>query len=194
MHLGVLGLKVWQRPAPPVAHERHRHPMAAQARDRWRQGDQLACEVQQRGPDTRVVHVADRAGDRPEWLLEAARRAPGARAACIIRATGDRRISTTQEVRDVWEDMPQARAVGSITVELTRPPNRPPRQAPLSVAVTRVMCHGARRPGGRLPPVAVVAVSAKERRPPGGAEPRAWLFRTRLPVAEVPSAWTVGPW
>jgi hypothetical protein len=71
--------------------------------------------------------------------------------------------------------MPQARAAGAITVELTRQPNRPPRQATLRVAVTRVRCNGARRPGGRLPPVEVVAVDAKEHHPPGAEEPLAWL-------------------
>jgi hypothetical protein len=38
MHLGVLGLKVWPRPVQPVAHERHRQPIAAKASDRWLQG------------------------------------------------------------------------------------------------------------------------------------------------------------
>jgi hypothetical protein len=56
-------------------------------------------------------------------------------------------------------------------VAVTRQPHRPPRQAPLTVAVKRVLVSGARRPGGQLPPVEVVAVDAQERRPPRGEEP-----------------------
>ena len=35
MNLGVLGLKMWQRPEPPVAQERHRKPLEAKERYRW---------------------------------------------------------------------------------------------------------------------------------------------------------------
>jgi hypothetical protein len=84
--------------------------------------------------------------------------------------------------------MQKARAAGSITVEVTRQPHRPPRQATLRVAVKRVMFSGARRPGGKLPPVEVVAVSAKERRPPSSEEPIAWLLLTSLPVVDCPRA------
>src|SRR5262245_38145791 len=90
--------------------------------------------------------------------------------------------------------MQKASAAGSITVEMTRQPNRPPRQATLRVAVKQVLVNGARRPGGRLPPVEVVAVYAKEHRPPSGEEPLEWLLLTSLPVADVPSACTVVQW
>jgi hypothetical protein len=86
------------------------------------------------------------------------------------------------------------RAAGRMTVELTRQPDRPPRQVTLRVAGKRVTCNGARRPGGRLPPVEVVAVDAKECRPPRGEEPIAWLLLTSLPVADFPSACTVVQW
>jgi hypothetical protein len=93
MTLGVLGLQGWQRPAPPVALMCHRKPITEQGSSRWWPGSQLACEVQQRCPNTRVVHVADREGDIRAWFRGAARRSPGERAECIIRATCDRRIA-----------------------------------------------------------------------------------------------------
>ena len=194
MSLGVLGLKVWQRPVQPVAHERHRKPIAEKESYRWLQGYQLACEVQQSCPNTLVVNVADREGDIQEWFLDAARRSPGERAEFIIRAKCDRRIAKGKDASYLWAEMQKARGLGSITVELTRQPNRPPRQATLRVAVKRVMFTGARRPGGRLPPVEVVAVYAKEHRPPGGEEPLEWLLLTSLPVADFPSACTVVQW
>jgi hypothetical protein len=194
MNLGVLGLKVWQRPEQPVAQERHRKPLEAQESYRWLEGYQLACEVQQRCPDTLVVNVADRAGDIHEWFLDAMRRLPGERAAFIIRAQCHRRLANGQEPSDLGEELQKARAAGSITIEVPRQPHRPPRQATLRVAVKRVMFSGARRPGGKLPPVEVVAVYAKERRPPRGEEPIAWLWLTSLPVADVPRACLVLQW
>ena len=166
MNLGVLGLKMWQRPEQPVAQERHRKPLEETESYRWVEGYQLACEVQQSCPETLVVSVADREGDIHEWFLEAMPRVPGERAECIIRAKGHRRLAKGTEPRDLWEEMQKARAAGRMTVELTRQPDRPPRQLTLRVAVKRVTVNGARRPGGRLPPVEVVAVYAKECRPP----------------------------
>jgi hypothetical protein len=119
---------------------------------------------------------------------------PGDGAECIIRANGNRRLAQETAPRYWWEDRQQARAAGRLTVDLTRPPGRPPRSATLSVAVKRVTCIGARRPGGRLPPVEVVAVYTKECGPPSGEEPIAWLLLTSLPVADFPRAWTVVPW
>jgi hypothetical protein len=70
-----------------------------------------------------------------EWFLEAAHRAPGERAECISRAPGARRITTGQAASSGWEEKRPGRTVGASTVELTRQPNRPPRQAPLRVAL-----------------------------------------------------------
>jgi Transposase DNA-binding/Transposase Tn5 dimerisation domain len=194
MNLGVLGLKVWQRPEQPVAQERHRKPIEENESYRWLEGYQLACEVQQSCPDTLVVNVADREGDIHEWFLDAMRRLPGERAEFIIRAKCNRRLAKGQEPSYLWEEMQKARAAGSITVEVTRQPHRPPRQATLRVAVKRVMLSGARRPGGKLPPVEVVAIYAKERRPPRGEEPIEWLLLTSLPVVDFPSACLVLQW
>jgi hypothetical protein len=194
MNLGVLGLKLWQRPEQPVAQERHRTPLEEKESHRWLEGYQLACEVQQRCPDTLVVNVADREGDLHAWFLDAMRRVPEERAEFIIRAKCNRRLATGTEPRSVWEAMQKARAAGRMTIELTRQPDRPPRPVTLRIAVKRVTFHGVRRPGGRLPPVEVVAVYAKECRPPRSEEPVEWLLLTSLPVADFPSACPVVPW
>jgi hypothetical protein len=177
-----------------VGQERKRKPLEEKESARWLEGYQLACEVQQSCPKTLVVNVADREGDIHEWFLEAMRRLPGERAECIIRAKCNRRLAKETAPRYLWEDMQQARAAGHLTVDLTRQPGRPPRPATLSVAVKRVTFIGARRPGGRLPPVEVVAVYTKECHPPSGEEPIEWLLLTSLPVADFPSACTVVQW
>ena len=90
--------------------------------------------------------------------------------------------------------MQKSRAACSITVEVTRQRHRPPRQATLRVAVKRVMFSGARRPGGKLSPVEIVAIYAKERRSPRGEEPIEWFLLTSLPVVDFPSACLVLQW
>ena len=65
VNLGVLGLRMGQRPEEPVAQERARKPIEEQESYRGLEGYRLACEGQQCCPTTRVVNVADREGDIP---------------------------------------------------------------------------------------------------------------------------------
>jgi hypothetical protein len=87
LNLGVLGLKVWQRPEQPVAQERHRKPLAGNESPggwkgiSWRTRSSRAVPIRY----TLVVNVADREGDMHEWFLDAMRRLPEERAECIIR-------------------------------------------------------------------------------------------------------------
>lgn len=83
VNLGVLGLRMWQRPAEPVAHERARKPIEEKESYRWVEGYQLACAVQQDCPTTLGVSVADREGDIQEGFLEATSREATERAECI---------------------------------------------------------------------------------------------------------------
>jgi hypothetical protein len=85
-------------------------------------------------------------------------------------------------------------ALGTLTIELARQPERPPRSATLSVTATPVTFHGARRLGGTLPPVTVSAVSAQEPSPPPGEEPVEWLLLTSLPVTDFLRACLVVQW
>lgn len=194
VNLGVLGLRMWQRPEEPVAHERARKPIAEKESYRWLESYQMACEVQQRCPTTLVVNVADREGDIQECFLEAMSRAATDRAEFIIRAKCNRRIATGQGQGYLWPEMQSARPLGSLLVEVARQRARAPRQATLAVATRRVTLTGARRCGGRLPPVEVTVIYAKEHRPPKGEEPVEWLLLTSLPVADFPSACTIVQW
>src|SRR5215470_6784096 len=194
VNLGVLGLRMWQRPEEPVAHERARKPIEEKESYRWLEGYQLACEVQQRCPTTLVVNVADREGDIQECFLEAMNREAADRAEFIIRAKCNRRLTTGHDQEYLWPAMQKTRPLGHLTVEVARQRERAPRQATLTVAARQVTFTGARRCGGRLPPVAVTVIYAKERRPPQGEEPVEWLLLTSLPVEDFPSACTVVQW
>jgi hypothetical protein len=194
VNLGVVGMKVWQRPEEPVAQQRKSKPIAEQESYRGREGDQDACEVKQACPATLVVNLADREGDIQAWLVDAMRREPHHRAAVIIRAKGKRRLAPGAAQRYLWAEMPPTPAVGTCTIERARQPERPPRPVTLAVPATQLTFHGARRPGGKLPPVEVSAVDAKELSPPQAEEPVEWLLLTSLPVRDVASACTVGHW
>jgi hypothetical protein len=177
-------MKVWQRPEPPVAQQRKNKPMAEKESYRWLEGYHCACAVKQACPTTLVVNMADREGDIQEWFVDALRREPGSRAECIIRAKENRRLAPGATQRYLWAELQQTCALGTLTIELTRQP----------VTAKPVTFHGARRPGGKLPPVTVSAVYAQESSPPHGEEPIEWLRLTSLPVTDFSRACTVVQW
>jgi hypothetical protein len=194
VNLGVLGAKYWQRPEEPVAHERARKPIEEKESYRWLEGYALACEVQQACPQTVVVSVADCEGDIQEWFLDAMHRPGEERAEFLIRAKCNRRLAQGTEPSYLWEVMQRARPLGRITFELSRQADRPARRVTLSVKAMPVTFHGARRPGGRLPPVQVWAVYARELKPPKGGDHIEWLLLTSVPVADFSGACLVVQW
>jgi hypothetical protein len=194
VNLGVVGAKCWQRPEQPVGHKRKRRPIEEKESYRWLEGYALACEVQQACPQTLVVSVADCEGDIQEWFLDAMNRPGEERAEFLIRAKCDRRLAQGTEPRYLWEVMQRACPLGRITFELSRQGDRPARRVRLSVKAMSVTFKGARRPGGRLPPVQLWAVYAIELKPPKGEEPIEWLLLTSVPVAGFSEACTVVQW
>jgi len=194
VNLGVLGAKLWQRPAEPVAHERARKPIEEKESYRWLEGYALACEVQQSCPQTVVVSVADCEGDIQEWFLEAMNRPAEERAEFLIRAKCNRRLAQGAQHDYLWDEMVAARPLGKSTFRLSRQADRPSRRVTLSVTARSVTFHGARRPGGRLPSVQVWAVYAKEVKPPKGEDPIEWLLLTSVPVEDFAGACTVVQW
>jgi len=194
VNLGVVGMKVWQRPEQPVAQQRKSKPIEEKERYRWLEGYQDACKVKQACPTTLVINLADREGDIQEWFVDAMRREPAQRAECIIRAKCNRCLAPGAAQRYLWAEMQQTPALGTLTIELARQPERPPRPVTLSITAKLVTFQGARRPGGKLPPVTISAGYAQESSPPHGEEPIEWLLLTSLPVAAFPHACTVVQW
>lgn len=155
------------------------------------EGEALACEVQQACPQTLVVSVADCAGDIPEWCLEAMHRPTAERAELLMRAKCTRRLAPGAVHGYLWEELQAARPLGRLTFQLSRQADRPSRRGTLSVKARAGTFKGARRPGGRLPPVPVWAVYATELKPPKGEDPIAWLLLTRVPAEDFAGACTV---
>jgi hypothetical protein len=194
VNLGVLGTKLWQRPEQPVGHKRKGKPLEAKESVRWLEGYALAGEVQQACAETVVVSVADCEGDIQEWFLEAMSRPGAERAEFLIRAKCNRRLAPGAAHSYLWEEMQAARPLGKLTFKLSRQADRPARRVTLSVKALPVTFNGARRPGGRLPPVQGWAVYATDLKPPKGEYPIEWLLLTRVPVAAFAGACTVVQW
>lgn len=111
-----------------------------------------------------------------------------------MRAQGNRRLAPGAAHSYLWEEMQAARPLGKLTFKLSRQADRPARRVPLSVKALPVTFNGARRPGGRLPPVQRWAVYAIERKPPKGEEPIEWLLLTSVPVENFSAACLVVQW
>ena len=194
VNIGVLGAKLWQRPEQPVGRERKRKPIEEKESYRWLEGYALACEVQQACPQTLVVSVADCEGDIQEWFLDAMNRPTEERAEFLIRAKCNRRLAPGAVHGYLWEEMQAARPLGRITFQLSRQADRPSRRVTLSVKARAVTFNGARRPGGRLPPMQVWAVYTTELKPPKGEDPIEWLLLTSVPAEDFAGACTVVQW
>lgn len=145
-------------------------------------------------PQTVVVRVADCEGDIQEWFLDAMGRPGGARAELLIRAKCNRRLAPGAAPSSLGEELQAARPLGRITFQLSRQVARPARRVTRSVKALPVTCKGARRPGGRLPPVQLWAVYARELKPPKGEDPLEWLWLTRVPVTDFAGACLVVQW
>src|SRR5262249_1497431 len=191
VNLGVMGIKVWQRPEQPVAEQRKSKPIEEKESSRWLEGYQWALVVKQACPATLVVNLADREGDIQDWFVDVMRRQPDQRAECIIRAKCNRRLAPGATQQYLWAEMQQTPSLGTLTIALARQPERPPRPVTLAVTAKSVTFQGARRLGGNLPPVTVSAVYAQEPSPPPGEAP---VELTSLPGTDCPRACLVVQW
>ena len=144
--------------------------------------------MQQACPQTVVVSVADCEGDIQEWFLDAMHRVPHERAEFLIRAKCNRRLAPGAAHDYLWEELQAARPLGRLSFELSRQADRPARRVTFRVKARPVTFQGARRPGGRLPPVQLWAVYARELKPPNGEEPIEWRLLTSVRVEDCSGA------
>lgn len=126
--------------------------------------------------------------------MDARGRAPHERAELLSRAKCNRRLVQGARAAYLGDEMAAARPLGNLTLKLSRQANRLPRRVTLTVTARPGTVQGARRPGGRLPPVQGWAVYAIERKPPKGEAPLEWLLLTSVPVESFAAACLVRQW
>lgn len=132
---------------------------------RWLESFARGAELAASLPDTRLVYVADRECDIPEFMVRA-QREPGIDG--LIRATHNRCLA---EGDKLWDRL--APVLGEVSFTRPARPNRPSRPVVLTVRVERVTLQFQ---GGE--PVTVTALRAREESPPIGVEPLDWRLLT----------------
>jgi hypothetical protein len=136
---------------------------------RWVEGYEIVADLAETVPDTRLVYVADREGDRRALMDAAARR--GHSADWLVRAKHDR---NTADGDKRWARLAQSEPLGQ--VEFTRPaaPNRPARVVRQPLYRERLTLPA--RQGA--PVVTVTAILAREEQPPAGEKAIEWRLLT----------------
>ena len=194
LNLGVLDVKLWQRPEKAVAHLRSKKAIEEKESFRWLESFRIACEVQRACPETLIINVADREGDIHEVFLEATREPREEQAEFLIRAKCNRRIAKGDVHSYLWDELQTARSLGRLVFELPARPGRKARRVTATVKAKPVTFDRARRPGGRLPPATVWAVYVKEIRPPTGESAIEWMLLSSMPAEDFEQARRLVDW
>ena len=140
--------------------------------ERWVEGYGVVADLAEQLPETRVVYVADRAGDIRALMDEAARR--GEAADWLVRAQHNRNTTLGQKV---WDRLGRGEALGEIEFWLPAAPGREARRVRQCRYQERVTLPAHQ---GK-PAVSVTAILAREQDPPTGVKPIVWrLLSNRL--------------
>lgn len=184
--LGILEQRFFARVKNPKGETRKERAA------RWRESDVWAESVEAISdppPNTRFIHVADRAADNLRFMHTCNRRQTG----FVVRADHDRRVD--EATGKLWQTL--KREPVRLTLEVTlgaQRGNKPraKRQATLSVRYKQVQLeapwnHHERHDG----PLTVFAVYLAEEHPPPGAEPVDWMLLTSEEVVSIEQAQTI---
>ncbi|MER2557721.1 MAG: hypothetical protein ABTQ93_09610 [Candidatus Competibacter denitrificans] len=126
---------------------------------RWVEGYEIVADLAEQTPETRLVYIADRAGDLRALIDAAARR--GTPADWLIRSKHNRKTTTGEKL---WDRLARSDPLGEVEFTLSAAPDlpaRPVRQTLHREAVTLPAYHGR-------PAMTVTAILASEERPPVG--------------------------
>jgi len=164
--LGVLDAWMWARGPKDV-------PQVKES-TRWVEGYEIVADLAETVPDTRLVYVADREGDRRALMDAATRR--GHPADWLVRAKHDR---NTTDGDKLWARLARSAPLGQVEFTLPAAPDRPARGVRQTLYRARLTLPA--RKGA--PVVAVTAILAREEHPPAGEKAIEWRLLTNR-VAE----------
>jgi hypothetical protein len=182
--LGLIDQRTWTRDPADLGKraQRNRKETADKESQRWL--DSLAA-TETALPDGRaVLTVADREADF--YDLFAAPRRPGSD--LLIRAKPRRRVRHLERL--LGAAVRSNSSAGTMTVELRRGDDRPPRQAKLTIRFAALeiappSTHPRRK---ELPHLRLTAILAEEEKPPDGQKPVCWWLLTTLTIATLADA------
>ena len=184
--LGVLDQKTWAREVGKGRTKESRRAITEKESQRWL--DSLEATHSRVPAQTQVITVADREAD----IYELFAMARPENSEFLIRAAQNRNTTKealSEEVIPLFEAIRQKSACGEVTLELQRTPRRSPRNATLTVRVTKLWLQAPTHLKAKTPQaVEVNVIWAVEENPPEGEKAVNWLLLTTLEVPDFESA------
>lgn len=177
--LGLLDQHCWARSMPTVGRgkeKRYSRWKRARESERW-----AATFTTRGGPPAgaRWTYIADRESD----VYEAPLKCKAAGVDFIIRANQARALEA--QGGSLFDAVAAAPVLGYFELGLRARPGQRARRAKVEVRAVSVTLSGPKRPGGRLPPLAVNLVQAREvEAPPDVKEPIQWVLLTSWPITD----------
>lgn len=188
--LGPLHQHTWTRDPKALGKRALRNKKETADKESQRWLGALAATEDVLPVDQTVITVADREADF--YDLFAAPRRAGSH--LLIRAKPRRRVRQVERL--LGRTVRAAEAAGTMTVELRRGDDRPPRKAVLTIRFATVdiappSTHVRRK---ELPHLRLTAILAEEENPPAGQEPVRWWLLTTLAISTLDDAMRVVGW
>ena len=182
--LGVLDQRTWTRDPATLGKRagRNRKETADKESQRWL--DALAATEAALPAEPTVLTVADREADF--YDLFATPRRPGSH--LLIRAKPRRRVRHVERL--LGAAVRAGVAAGTMTVDLRRGDDRPPRRATLTIrfATLEIAPPSTHPRRNALPHLKLTAILAEEESPPEGQKPVRWWLLTTLPITTLADA------
>ena len=171
--LGLIDVQCWARDADSFGKKHHRKHLPIEQKEsyKWIKSVRAAAGLQQHCPHSTVVSVGDREADIFELFDHARGLAHAPK--LLIRAEQNRTL--VQEQVQLWEHMHTQPIAGFQDLQLPRRGTRTARIARLAISYARVKLQPPNRLG-KLKPVVLWAVLAREIATPANATPLEWML------------------
>jgi hypothetical protein len=181
---GVIDQRTWTRDPATLGKRAQRHQKETADKESQRWLDALAATEVALPAEPPVLTVADREADFYDPF--AAPRRPGSH--LLIRAKPRRRVRHVERL--LGRAVRAQGAAGTMTVDLKRGDDRPPRPATLTIRLaTLEIAPPATHPRRKtLPHLKLTAILAEEESPPDGPKPVCRWRLTTLPIATLADA------
>ncbi len=187
--LGLLHQHTWNRQERAGKRgERRKKATSEKESQRWL--DTVKAAETGIDPSVCLVHVGDREADIYDLFVQP--RQLGSQ--LLIRVEHNRKVQ--HELGYLIPTLEQAAVMGQQTIELERNPQRPARQATLTVRGMQVTLEVPRhhKQPKRCLPVTLNFLLVEEATPPSEGKPIRWLLLTTLPIDSFEQAWQCVHW
>lgn len=187
--LGLLHQHTWSR-TERAGKRGERRKKATKDKESQRWLDTLSAAEQGIAESVCLVHVGDREADIYDLFVQPRR----ANSELLIRAEYNRKVE--HELDYLIPTIEQAPILGQRTIEISRNPERPAREATLSVRGMQLSIQVPRhhKKPSQCQPVVLNVLLVEETIPPTEGKPIRWLLLTTLSIDTFEQAWQCVRW